>query len=160
MNPTRWLAIAALDPDRVIGSDGTLPWHLPGDLRLFKQLTMGKPILMGRNTWESLPRRPLPGRRNLVLSRTLDPAAAPEAGIFPDFADVEQAVATEPEVCVIGGATLYNLLLPRFDELILTHVASRYSGDTFFPQYESAFAAVETLAETPEFRTVRYLRNA
>lgn len=154
----RWIAIAALDPDRVIGRDGGLPWHLPGDLKLFKSLTMGRPIVMGRNTWDSLPRRPLPGRRNLVLSRSLGPTDAPGAEVFHDLPSLRKALEHEDSVFVIGGAALYNLLLPEFDELILTHVMESYPGDTWFPEYAHAFAPAETLAETPDFRTKRYLR--
>jgi len=152
-------AIAALDPARVIGRDGSLPWHLPDDLRLFKQLTLGHTIVMGRRTWDSLPRKPLPGRRHVVLSRTL---ADIPAGVVvaADPAGIERAIAGDSRVFLIGGAALYQCLLGRCDELVLSHVRRAHQGDTWFPAYENDFEAVESLAEHPDFHTVRYRRRA
>ena len=127
--------IAAMDHNRAIGRDNDLPWRLPEDLKRFKALTMGKPMLMGRKTAESLGRA-LPGRRNLVLTRR---GAAPFPGMEP-VASVEealQAVQDAPELCVIGGAQVYGLLLPLADVLHLTLVDTRVEGaDTFFPAFD------------------------
>ncbi|MBT4934358.1 MAG: dihydrofolate reductase [Rhodospirillaceae bacterium] len=130
--------VAALGENRVIGKDGGLPWHIPGDLKLFKQTTMGKPIIMGRKTWESLG-RPLPGRTNIVITRK--PAyRADGAEVAGDLAQA-LAVAGQQEgeeVMVIGGAEIYRLALPKADRLYLTEVALSPQGDALFPDFDQA----------------------
>ena len=152
-------ANAALDPDRIIGRDGSLPWRLPEDLRLFKRLTLGHPIIMGRKTWESLPRQPLPGRLNIVVSRQPDYIAR-GAEVVPSPAALATLLDPESPAFLIGGATLYELLLPNCAELVLTHIHQRHPGDARFPDYIATFEPVETLAETTDFTTVRYRRTA
>lgn len=132
----------------VIGLAGALPWRIPSDLKLFKALTLGKPVIMGRNTWLSLPRRPLPGRLNLVLSR--DGSFEPDqAVVCEDFVEAlaiarEQAVEDgAEEVCVIGGAALFALALPRARRLYLSEVDAEVVGDVLFPDFdESAWREV------------------
>jgi dihydrofolate reductase len=132
--------IAARGENGCIGVGGALPWRLPSDLKRFKALTLGKPVLMGRKTWDSIG-KPLPGRDNLVLSR--DPAfRAPGAWVFASL-DVLIAAGRamaqaqgQAEVCVIGGAALYAATLPLADRLILTEVALRPDGDAFFPHFD------------------------
>jgi dihydrofolate reductase len=132
----RLVLVAAVARNGVIGADGALPWRLPADLQHFKALTLGKPILMGRRTWESLGRA-LPGRRNLVVTR--QPGyAAPGAEVFPTPADALAACAGVPEVMVIGGGELYAQLLPRADVLELTEVAAEVPGDARFPAFDRA----------------------
>lgn len=127
--------IAAMDRNRAIGRDNDLPWRLPEDLKRFKALTMGKPMLMGRRTAQSLGRA-LPGRRNLVLTRS---GRAPFEGMEA-VASVEAALDAAQgagELCVIGGAQVYGLLLPRADVLHVTLVDARVDGaDTFFPAFD------------------------
>lgn len=125
--------IAAMTPQRVIGCNGAMPWHLPADLAWFKQHTLGKPIIMGRNTWNAIGRA-LPGRRNIVISRdvTFQPVGAecvrsPQAAL----AMVEDA----PEIMIVGGAQVYQHFLPQADRLYLTLIDADFSGDTFFPDY-------------------------
>jgi dihydrofolate reductase len=117
--------------DGVIGADGALPWHLPEDLRLFKALTLGSTVVMGRRTWESLPARfrPLPGRRNVVLSSTLDPA---QAGV-PVARSVDEVLARPEDLWVIGGGGVYAALLPHADEVVVTEVDTQLPGDTWAP---------------------------
>jgi len=124
----------------VIGLNGGLPWRLKSDLALFRTLTMGKPIIMGRATWDSLPRRPLPGRLNIVLSR--DGSFAPKGALvcenFSEAAQIGREQASEDgveEVCVIGGAALFALALPRAQRMYLTEVAARPAGDAWLPQF-------------------------
>jgi dihydrofolate reductase len=129
--------IAAMDDDGVIGVDNRLPWHLPADLRRFRRLTLGKPVLMGRRTYESIG-VPLPERDNIVVTRD----TAYRADGCRVAHSVEEALAlAEPseEAMVIGGASLYRQTLPRAQRLYLTLVHHRFRGDTFFP----AFAAAE-----------------
>ncbi|SDW32228.1 dihydrofolate reductase [Amycolatopsis xylanica] len=114
----------------VIGRDGTLPWHLPEDLKHFRTLTAGAAVLMGRRTWESLPPRfrPLPGRRNLVLSST----PQPDVETFPGL---EQALAAVSEdVWVIGGAAVYRAALPFADRVVVTEIQEHFEGDTYAPE--------------------------
>lgn len=125
--------IVAHDLDGLIGRDGDLPWRLPKDLQYFKRLTLGNTVLMGRRTWDSLPRKPLPERDNWVLSR--DPGFAPEgAQVFADL-DVALHAPCTGERLVIGGAELYRQALPRAQRLYLTLVQARVPGDTYFPPY-------------------------
>lgn len=124
----------AMTPARVIGRGGTLPWHLPNDLKRFKQLTMGHHIVMGRKTYDSLG-RPLPGRTMVVLTRQPDwtgPGATPVATL-----DAALALAKDdPEPFIIGGADLFALALPRVERLYLTLVEAEIAGDTFFPEFD------------------------
>jgi dihydrofolate reductase len=125
--------IAAMDEDRVIGCENRLPWRLPADLQHFKRLTLGKPIIMGRKTWESLPGL-LPGRTHIVISA--NPTYRAEGCRLVHT--VEQALAAAGEVAeimIVGGANLYRQLLPRADRLYLTLVHTRVAGDAWFPDY-------------------------
>ena len=124
--------IAALDRHRAIGKGNALPWHLPADLKRFKALTLGKPVLMGRKTAESIGRA-LPGRRNLVLTRS---GRVPFDGMEA-VASIEAAIALADEVCVIGGGEVYALALPMATHLHLTHVDTVVDGaDAFFPAFD------------------------
>lgn len=125
--------IAAMAHQRVIGCEGNMPWHLPADLAWFKQNTVGKPIIMGRKTWDSIGRA-LPGRRNLVISRdtTFQPNGA-ERVASPDIALA--AVVNSPEIMIVGGAQIYQHFLAHADRLYLTLIDADFSGDAFFPNY-------------------------
>ena len=145
-------AVAAMTENRVIGRDGTMPWHAPEDLKFFKQLTTGHPILMGRKTWESLGRT-LPHRRHLILSRTLPPT--PGVEILPDL-DALTALQLTGDVYVIGGAEIYRQLLPHCASLYLTLLPFETEGDTFFPEFETHFPRHQVLASSPEAEWRRY----
>ncbi|HEY3958397.1 MAG TPA: dihydrofolate reductase [Streptosporangiaceae bacterium] len=121
--------IWAQSANGVIGRGGTLPWHLPEDQRHFRSLTTGATVLMGRRTWESLPPRfrPLPDRRNLVLSRTPQEGAA----TFPDVAQALAAVSGD--LWVIGGAAVYRAALPHADQIVVTEIREHFEGDTHAP---------------------------
>lgn len=133
MQRTPLSIIVAHDEAGLIGRDGDLPWRLPNDLRRFKALTLGNTVLMGRKTWESLPRRPLPDRDNWVLTRDAG-YAAPGARVFHDLGAALQATP-RGQLFVIGGAELYRLCLPLARTLQVTQVATRADGDTHFPPY-------------------------
>lgn len=125
----------------VIGRGGTLPWRLKSDLALFRNLTLGKPVIMGRRTWDSLPRRPLPGRFNIVLSRdgTFAPAGALVCEDFSEAVEIARDHAREEgveEACVIGGAALFELALPRAQRAYLTEVEASPQGDVVFPSFD------------------------
>ncbi|WP_223429457.1 dihydrofolate reductase [Pseudomonas sp. GL-B-26] len=132
--------IAALGENRVIGVDNSMPWHLPGDFKYFKATTLGKPIIMGRKTWDSLG-RPLPGRLNIVVSRQVD-LLLEGAEVYPSL---EAAVVRAEEwareqgvdeLMLIGGAQLYAQGLAQADRLYLTRVALSPEGDAWFPEFD------------------------
>lgn len=125
-------ALVAAARNGVIGRDNQLPWRLPNDLKFFKRMTLGKPIIMGRKTHESIGRA-LPGRRNLVITR--NPEYRSEGGeVFGSLVDALKACMEEVEVCIIGGASIYNQAfeLDLVDKLYLTRVEADVEGDTFF----------------------------
>lgn len=126
--------IAAVAENGVIGAKGGLPWRLPDEMAHFKRTTLGKPVVMGRRTFESLGRA-LPGRRNIVLSRARD-FAAPGAERARDLDHALALAADAPEVVVIGGAALYAESLPRAQRIYLTRVHARPEGDAFFPELD------------------------
>ena len=141
MSSPRLSLIAALAQNRVIGIENRLPWKLPEDLAHFKALTLGHPILMGRKTFESLG-RPLPGRRNIVITRNPDFQAV-GSEIAVSIADAIALCAEADEIFFIGGAALYEQVLPLVDRLYLTEVYTHAQGDAWFPDYDpSAFREV------------------
>ena len=131
---TRLSLIAAMDENRLIGSNNQLPWHFPADLAFFKRTTMGKPILMGRKTYESIG-RPLPGRRNIVISGNPD-YAAEGVELAGSIDSALQLAADTEEVMLIGGASLYAQTLARADCLYVTHIHHGFSGDSWFPEID------------------------
>ncbi|MCX7665610.1 MAG: dihydrofolate reductase [Gemmataceae bacterium] len=138
-------AIVAIGPNLVIGSQGKLPWHLPNDLKRFRKLTMGKPILMGRTTFASLG-KPLEGRQNIVLSRTPQPIEG--VTCVSSMEEALERTQNAPEVMVIGGKQVYELFLNQIQRLYLTIVQGEFSGDTFFPK---SIAGTWTLKESTYF---------
>jgi dihydrofolate reductase len=157
--------VAAVARDGAIGRDNALLWHIPEDMARFKAVTAGKPVVMGRKTWDSLPAkfRPLPGRRNLVVSRSV--TALPGAEVFSTL-DTALAACSEPEVCVIGGSEIYALALPLASKLALTEVDAAFpDADRHFPdwpreQFSEAAREPHTSANGLGFEFVDYLRRA
>ncbi|MBW7957935.1 MAG: dihydrofolate reductase [Candidatus Promineofilum sp.] len=129
--------IVAMDDNRLIGRDDALPWRLPDDMRWFREKTMGKPCIMGRKTYDSLPERfrPLPGRLNIVLTRNND-YEAPGAIVVHSGEDALAAAGDVEEVAVIGGADIFALFMPVVDRLYLTHVHDVVDGDVCFPEFD------------------------
>ena len=136
----------------VIGAQGKLPWRLPADLALFKENTLGRPVIMGRKTWDSLPKPPLKGRLNLVLSRdgSFEPHGAVVCETLSEAIQIGREQAQEDgieEVCVIGGAALFEAALPQARRLYLTEVQADVEGDVLFPAFDEA-AWTEVRRET------------
>ena len=157
--------IAALARNRAIGKNGQLLWHLPEDMRHFRETTRGKPVIMGRKTWDSLPERfrPLPGRHNIVVSR--DPAyQANGATLAGSLADAVRQALDADEVFVIGGAQLYREALPLADRLYLTEIAQDFDGDAHAPvlgpEWVEAARTNHTSASGLPFSFVSYVRRA
>ncbi len=126
--------VVAIAENGVIGRDGGLPWRLSTDMRRFKETTMGKPVVMGRKTWESFPRQPLPGRHNIVITR--DRGYSAEGATVVASLDEALAAARRDgadEACIIGGGEIYAQSLPVADRLDVTHVLATIEGDTRFP---------------------------
>lgn len=135
MPPEKLSLIAAIDNAKVIGIGGELPWHLPNDLRRFKQLTMGKPIIMGRKTFESIG-RPLPGRKNIVLTRNVE-FFADGIECYPSLGSALKALeGKEGEIFVIGGGMTYKEALSRATTMYLTEVMTSLDGDAYFPDFD------------------------
>lgn len=128
--------IAAMARQRVIGNQGQMPWHLPAELAYFKKLTLGKPVVMGRRTFNSIG-RPLPYRRNLILTQQTD-LRLPGCEIYFSLEAALSAVDASEELMVIGGATLYQQTLPLAQRLYLTFIDSDLAGDTVFPEWNAA----------------------
>ncbi|ASI97475.1 type 3 dihydrofolate reductase [Vibrio rotiferianus] len=135
--------IAAMADNRIIGKDNQMPWHLPADFAWFKRCTMGKPVVMGRKTYESIG-RPLPGRLNIVISRdaSLTIEGVTTVTSIENALDVVGAV---DEVMIIGGGAIYSACLPMANKLYITHIEAEIDGDTQFPDWGSEFK--ETYSE-------------
>ena len=140
---THLALVVARARNGVIGRGGTLPWRLRSDMAWFKANTLGKPVIMGRKTWESLPKRPLPGRTNIVLSRdqSFETHAALVCENLSEAIQIGREQAADDgvdEVCVIGGAALFEAALPKAKRLYLTEVEADVEGDVFFPPFDEA----------------------
>lgn len=156
--------IVAMDKNRLIGNDNQLPWNLPADLAFFKRTTLGKPIVMGRKTYESIG-RPLPGRRNIVMTR--NPQFSAEG--CDVVSDIDSALAicdADAEVMLIGGATLYEQTIARATTMYITEINHIFSGDTWFPEFSrrhwSIVDSQEYAADDSNpysFRFVKYVRE-
>jgi dihydrofolate reductase len=149
----RFIAIAAMAENRVIGSGNELPWHVPEDFRWFKSKTIGKTLLMGRKTFQSLG-KPLPKRRTIVLSRS---------GFSADgitvVASLDELVAqlNEPELWICGGAEIYRMTMDRWDELFLSVIDGEYEGDAFFPEFEDKMIGGESVHLGKGFRVRHFI---
>lgn len=124
--------IAAMDKNHLIGVDNNLPWHLPADLQYFKSVTMNKPILMGRKTYDSIG-RPLPGRQNIVLTR--GDVEIEGVTVVNSIDEAIAAAGDVEEVMVIGGSSIYELVLPKVQRMYLSFVEGEFEGDAWFPEF-------------------------
>jgi len=151
-------AIVAMTPDRVIGRAGTLPWHLPEDLAFFKRVTSGHPVVMGRKTFESIG-RPLPMRRNIVLTR--EPAwSAPGVEVIHRPEDLTELPGiAETRVFIIGGAEIYAAFLPAVTDLLVSHLFEEHAGDTRFPDFSNDFPVSEVVESHALFEVRRWTRG-
>jgi dihydrofolate reductase len=153
-NPKSFKAIAAMSLNRVIGSDGKIPWHLPEDFRWFKQMTTGHVIVMGRKTFESIGKA-LPNRETIVLSRS--GFSHPDVRTVASLAELDAAHESR-EIFICGGAEIYAQTLPLCSDLYLSVVKREVEGDAFFPPFEDRFELVGLVFDRPEFE-VRHYRN-
>lgn len=159
LHPMPLTLIAARAKNGCIGKHGQLPWHLPEDIKHFRDKTMGKTVLMGRKTWESIPakHRPLPGRQNVVISRDKNFIVDEHARVFHDLDTALQTLSSK-DVYVIGGAEIYRQCLPHANTMELTEIAAEYDGDVFFPAFDSAEWRVTAREDHDDFAFVTYTR--
>ncbi|WP_066081473.1 dihydrofolate reductase [Bergeriella denitrificans] len=155
--------IAAYAAERCIGSQNTIPWHIPEDFAFFKAYTLGKPVVMGRKTWESLPRKPLPGRRNIVISRNPD-YVAEGAETVSGLNEALALCRDAEEIIIMGGAQIYAQALPLATDLRLTEIELSVAGDAFFPELDAAqwqpvSRETHTSAKGPLYSFVHYSRR-
>lgn len=152
----RLTAVVAMTPERVIGRAGKLPWHLPEDLAFFKRTTSSHPIVMGRKTYESIG-RPLPKRRNIVLTRDISWSADGVEVIHrPD--DLYQLPGMDGQVFIIGGSEIYAAFFPLLDDLLVSHVFEKHEGDTHLPEFETAFPKTILLESHRDFEVRRHFQ--
>jgi dihydrofolate reductase len=151
---TRVYLVVAIARNGVIGANGTLPWRLPEDLKHFKRVTLGHPVIMGRRTWESL-KGPLPGRENIVVSRRAG-FEAPGAHVASSLQAALALCHDAPVACVIGGSALFAESLPIADGLIITEIHQDYAGDTYFPEWDRAAWRVAQKEEHTSAEGVRF----
>lgn len=162
--PPELVAIYAMTENRVIGKDGGMPWHLPADFAHFKRLSLGKPNIMGRKVWESFGGKPLPQRKNIVLTRQPDFQAAGAVVVHTPQQALE-AAGDAPEIAIIGGAEIYQLYADQITRLEETIIHTTLDGDTFMPEFSGEWEVVsETFRPADEknrydltFRTLRRL---
>ena len=148
--------MAAMAENRVIGKNNTLPWSLKEDMIRFKELTMGWPCIMGRKTWESLPKHPLPGRPNIVISRSI--TAIPEAQVFSSLDEAVKTLNCQ-KVFICGGASIYREALAIADKIELTQIHNHYEGDVFFPEIDPAVWEKTASADFDGFSFIGYSRK-
>lgn len=156
MNTPSLIGIVAMTERRIIGKDGTLPWHLPDDLTFFKQTTSGHAIVMGRKTFDSIG-RPLPKRQNIVLTRDRT-WSHPGVQVIYEVGELNSVLTAPGDVFIIGGAEIYQVFLPQLDALLITHVKTDYEGDTCFPDYKTEFPHQEIVLEHADFVVKRHTR--
>ena len=160
--------IVAMARNRVIGKDNRLPWHFSSDLKHFKQTTMGETIVMGRKTFESIGKKPLPGRNNFVLTRSKLPPlpSSPHKGVRTEvggvrfFSSLEEAIKAAPteKIFIIGGETIFKETVKRADGIYLTQIDASYEGDVFYPQIPAGFKEKSrtALQENPKIEVIYF----
>ena len=151
--------IAAMAENRVIGRDGKVPWHIPEDLRRFREVTMGHPLIVGRRTFESIG-RPLPGRTMIVLTRQVH-FRPPECQVARDLDEAIALAGETDEIFIAGGGTIYRQALPLADRVLLTLVPGVYEGDAFFPELPADFVEIsrEEVPGVPGYLFLTYERG-
>lgn len=147
-----WYAIAAMSSNRVIGNNGSLPWHIPEDLKWVKQCTVGKTIAMGRKTFDSMG-KPWPKRTNIVFSRSVQ---AIEGCVVLPSVQALLNYTTDQQIWIFGGAEIYRQALPHIRDLFLTVVHAEFQGDAFFPMFEDQFTLHKILRENAVFSILHY----
>jgi dihydrofolate reductase len=150
------IIIAAMAENRVIGKDNALPWSLKEDMVRFRRLTAGWPCVMGRKTWESLPKRPLPERLNVVISGSMAAGDAAGAKVFPSLEEAVQHCAGYEKIFICGGASVYREALAIANKIELTVIHKQYEGDVFFPEIDPSVWVKTDTADFDGFSFISY----
>jgi dihydrofolate reductase len=159
------IIIAAMAENRVIGRDNAMPWSLKEDMARFRELTKGWPCIMGRKTWESLPKKPLPGRLNIIISKTITADSsvtndsAQDVKIFPSLSAAIEYCTGYEKVFICGGETIYRQALDMADKIELTLIHRQYEGDAFFPEIDTACWNVAGTVNFDTFSFITYTKN-
>ena len=154
------ILIAAMAENCVIGKDNAMPFTVKGNLARFKELTMGFPCIMGRKTWESLPKKPLPGRLNIIISNTMTNeqfSASDEVKVFSFISSAIENCAEYQKIFIIGGESIYRQALPLANRIDLTIVTGQYEGDAFFPEIDDNWKMTDTV-KFNDFSVVNYVK--
>jgi dihydrofolate reductase len=152
------IIIVAMAENRVIGRDNAMPWSIKGNLAHFKEMTMGCPCIMGRKTWESLPKKPLPGRLNIVVSKTMTDSSVPNVKIFPSMLSAIEHCANYEKIFICGGESIYRQAFPLADKIDLTLIKGQYEGDTFFPEIDSACWTPVNTVNFDDYSIITYVK--
>jgi dihydrofolate reductase len=150
------IIIAAMAENRVIGNNNTLPWSLKADMIHFRELTTGWPCVMGRKTWESLPKRPLPGRPNIIVSRSMPSGAVEGATVAASLEAAIRHCARYDKVFICGGASIYQEALALANKIELTLIRQPYAGDTFFPEIDASLWSKTARTDFDGFSFISY----
>ena len=160
------IIIAAMAENRVIGKNNSLPWRIKEDMEHFRKLTAGCPCIMGRKTWESLPKKPLPGRLNIVISRTMKEKEylttefhRGEVKVFPSLPAAIEHCAEHKKIFICGGESIYREALTLANKIELTLVHSNYDGDTFFPEIDTNHWAIANTEDFDTFSFITYTKK-
>ncbi|MDR2965872.1 MAG: dihydrofolate reductase [Treponema sp.] len=151
--------VAAMAKNRVIGKNNKLPWPLKEGLGNFKELTMGWPCIMGRMTWESLPKKPLPGRLNVVISSSVPNNESKDVKYFNSISAAIEDCAGYEKVFIIGGESIYKQALSLADKIELTLLRKEYDGDTFFPEIDTACWKISKTINFDNYSLITYIRS-
>jgi len=141
------ILIAAMAENRVIGKDNAMPWSIKGNLTHFKEKTMGWPCIMGRKTWESIPKKPLPGRLNIIISKTVSATDVQEqeVKIFSSLTAAIEHCSSYEKIFICGGESIYTQAMPLANKIELTLIPGQYDGDTFFPEIDNSWIKTDTV---------------
>jgi dihydrofolate reductase len=153
------IIIAAMAENRVIGKNNALPWSFKEDMAHFKKLTIGWPCIMGRETWDSLPKKPLPGRPNIVISKTITVDSARDAKFFSSLPAAVEYCAGYEKVFICGGETIYRQAFPLADKIELTLIHRQYDGDAFFPEIDARRWTAANAVHFDNFSFITYNKN-
>ena len=151
------ILIAAMSENRVIGRDNTLPWTVKGNLAHFKKMTMGWPCIMGRKTWESLPKKPLPGRLNIIISKTMK--IDDSVKICESVSDAIEYCAGYEKIFICGGESIYKQAMELANKIDLTLIPGQYDGDTFFPEIDKTCWTKTDTVKVDNFSVITYIKT-
>ena len=153
------IIIAAMAENNVIGKNNVMPWSIKEDMAHFTKLTKGWPCIMGRKTWDSLFKKPLPGRLNIVISKSLPADAAPGAAVSSSLQEAIQHCAAYEKIFICGGETIYRQALPLANKIELTLIHQHYEGDTFFPEIDPALWTKTGAVDFDDFSFISYSKT-